>query len=140
MSKLEKLVSRLQIFYTDINFSEVWVSQILDLGKQFTLMIRLENNFARRLKYVLKTSSKRLEDVLKTFYKTSWRHFQDEDVIARRVKYVLKTSWRCLQNVLKKDVLKTFLQNVLKTLEDVWPRRIYWSWSRRLEEFLETLL
>ena len=46
-----------------------------------------------------------------------------------------------LENVLKtslQDVLKTFLQDVLKTfwrrLEDIWPRRIYWSWSRRLED------
>ena len=44
-------------------------------------------------------------------------------------------SWRCLQNVLKtpwrclEDVLRTFW-----SLEDVWPRPIYWSWSRRLED------
>ena len=53
-------------------------------------------------------------------------------------KHPRKTSWRCL------DVLKTFLQDVLKTswrrLEDVdvWPGRIYWSWSRRLQDVLKT--
>ena len=61
-------------------------------------------------------------------------------------------SWRRLQNVLKtswgrhEEVLKTSLQDVLKTswrclgkaswrrLEDIWPRWIYWSWIRRLED------
>ena len=76
-----------------INFSVVWPRQILDLGKQFTLMIRPESTFARRF-----------EDVLKT----SWRCLEN----------AWKTSWRCLE-----DVLKT----------GVWPRRIYWSWSRRLK-------
>ena len=42
----------------------------------------------------------RLKDVLKTFFKTSWRRFED----------VLKTFWRRLE-----DVLKTFSQDVLKT-------------------------
>ena len=60
----------------------------------------------RSLEDVLKMSWRRLEDDLKTFFqyvlKTSWRRFED----------VLKTSWKCL--------------------EDVWPRQIYWSWSRRL--------
>ena len=71
----------------------------------------------------------------------SWRHFQN----------VLKTSWRCLEDVLEmswrlsntswrcfKDVLKTSLIRFRKTywrrLEDVWPRRICWSWSRHLED------
>ena len=99
-----------------INFSKVWPRQILDLGKQFDLMIRLEN--------VLKTS-------LQDFLKMSWRG-------------LCNTSWRRLENVFE-DVLKRSwkrLEDVLKTswrrLEDVWPRRIYWSWSRLLEEVLET--
>ena len=58
------------------------------------------------------TSWRRLEDVFKTSWnrlgKTSWRHLED----------VFKMSWKCLQ--------------------DVWPRRIYWSWPRRLEDVLET--
>ena len=83
-----------------------------------------------RLEYALKIS---LQDVLKM----SWRHLED----------VLKTSWRCLEDVLKtpskrlEDVLKISwrrLENVLKTswrhLKDIWPRQIYWSWPRRLED------
>ena len=62
----------------------------------------------RRFEAVLKTSWRCLEDVLKT----SWRRFD-------------KTSWRRLE-----DVLKTSWRR----LEDVWPRRIYWSWPRRLED------
>ena len=82
--------------------------QILELGKQFNLMIRLQN--------ILKAS---LQDVLKM----SWRRF------CRRLEDVLKTSW---QDVLKmsskglEDVLKVFLQDVLKT-----------SW-KRLENVLKT--
>ena len=56
-------------------------------------MIRLEDFF--------KTSSRRLENVLKTFFNTSWRR-------------LCKASW--------------------KRLEDVRPRRIYWSWPRRFED------
>ena len=68
--------------------------------------------------------------------KTSWRHLS-------------KTFWRCLEHVLKKsskrfedvskmswrrfeDDLKTSWR-VFKSLEEVWPRQIYLSWSRRLE-------
>ena len=76
-------------------------------------------------------------------FKTSWRCLQD--VFARRLEDVLKTSWRrfgkrswrCLENV-----LKTLWQDVLKTswrrLEEVWTRRIYWSWPRRLEDVFKT--
>ena len=46
------------------------------------------------------------------FCKTSSRLFKD--ILARRLEDVLKMSWKCL--------------------EDVWPRRVYWSWSRRLED------
>ena len=88
-----------------INFSEVWPRQILELGKQFNLMIRLQNILKASLQDVLKMSWRR-------FCKTSWRCL--EDVFARRLEDVLKTSWR--------------------RLEDVWPRRIYWFWPRRLED------
>ena len=51
---------------------------------------------------------KRLEDIfegsLEDILKTSRRHLED----------VFKTSWR--------------------RLEDLWPRQIYWSWPRRLED------
>ena len=64
-----------------------------------------------RLEYVLKMSWRCLEDIfagrLENFLNTSWKHLR-------------KASWRCL------DVLKTFLQDVLKT-----------SW-RRLENVLKT--
>ena len=53
----------------------------------------------------------RLENVLKT----CWRRFED----------VLKTSWGSLE-----DVFKTSWRR----LEVVWPRWVYWSWSRRLED------
>ena len=97
----------------------------------------------------------RLENVLKM----SWRCL--EDIFARRFEDVLKTSWKrlnkascknvlqkCFQDIFKTssrclvDVLKTFLQDVLKTpwrrFEDVWPRRIYLPWSRRLQDVLST--
>ena len=61
--------------------------------------------------YVLKTSLRHPQDVLKTF-------LQD----------ILKTFWRRLE-----DAFKTFLQ-------DLWLRQIYWSWSRRLEDVLKTSL
>ena len=51
-----------------------------------------------------------------------------------------KTSWTCLEDVLKMPWSR--LENVLKTswrrLEDVWPRQIYWSWSRRLVRTCES--
>ena len=60
----------------------------------------------------MKTSWRRLEDVLSTFLqdvlKTFWRRL--EDALARLLENVLKMSWKRL-----KDVLKTFC----KTLDDV---------------------
>ena len=51
-------------------------------------------------------------------------------------RHFCKMSWRRLE-----DVLKTLLQDVLKTswrrLEDVWPKQIYYFWSRRLEDALK---
>ena len=80
----------------------------------------LDNTSWKRLEDVLKTFSKRLEDVfargLEDVLKTSWRHLG-------------KTSWRRLE-----DVLKTSWRRI----EDVRPRRIYWSWPRRLEDVLKT--
>ena len=99
-----------------INFSKVWSTQILELGKQFNLMIHLQNILKASLQDVLKMSwrrfCRRLEDVLKT----SWRRFG-------------KMSWRCLEDVFARrfdDVLNTFLQDVLKMS------------SKRLEDFLKT--
>ena len=59
----------------------------------------------------------------------------------RRLQNVLKKSWRCLEDVFAtplEDVLKTSWIRLGKTswrrFEDVWPRRIYWSLLRRLED------
>ena len=75
----------------------MWPRQILELGKQFNLMIRLQN--------ILKAS---LQDVLRM----SWIRHED----------VFNTSWICLEDVFV-DVLKTSWQDVLKTsskhLQDV---------------------
>ena len=111
---------------------------------------RLVNKNSLTWWYVLKIS---LLDVLKIYLsylqnvlKTSWRCLEDifQDVLARRLEDVLMKFWRRLQNVLKMssrclgDVFARSLEDVLKTswrrLEDIWPSRIYWSWSRRLED------
>ena len=113
-----------------ISFSEMWPRQILELGKQFNLMIRnmIQNilkaplqdvvkMYWRRLEDVLKTSWRRLENVLKTFLQTSWRRV--EDVLKISWQEVLKMSWRrhhC------KSVFKTsssFCKTFWKRLEDV---------------------
>ena len=83
-------------------------------------MMRLEN--------VLKVS---LQDVMKTV----WRRL--EDVLARCLEDVWKTSWRHLQNVLKMS-WRRFWNMSWRRLEDVWPRQIYWPWSRRLKDVLKT--
>ena len=93
---------------------EVWFRQIADLGKQFKLMIRLENVLKTSLKVVLKISWRHLEE----FFKTSWR----------RLENVLKTSCKHLEDVLKthgrdeyiglnQDFLKTSWRRLLKTYE-----------------------
>ena len=107
-----------------INFPDVWPRQILDLGKQFKLMIRLENMLKTSLQDVLKMYWRRLEHVLKKILqgilKTFWWRLED----------VLKTSWRCLE-----DVLKTYGQDEHIGLDqDVWLVRIYSSWSKCLED------
>ena len=62
----------------------------------------------------------RLKNVFQLFSKciceTSWRRLG-------------KASWRCLEEVLKAS---------WRRLEDVWTRRIYWFWPRRLEDILKT--
>ena len=81
---------------------------------------------------VLKMSWRRLEDVLKTFLqdilKTSWKRLED----------VFKTSWICLENVLKTSWRRMTKANILvltkTSSEDVCLRRIYSSWSRRLQD------
>ena len=89
-------------------------------------MLCLENVLKISLREVLKMSWRHLEDILKT----SSKGLED----------VLKTPWRGLEDVLKTS--RRRLQNVLTTswrrLEDIWPRQIYWSWPRRLEDILKT--
>ena len=76
----------------------------------------------------------RLQDVLKTFFKTSWRRF--EDVFKTSWRRFCKKSWRRLENVLKmswKRIAKTNILVLTKTSsEDIRLRWTYLSWSRRL--------
>ena len=89
-------------------------------------MVRLENLLKISLQDVLKMSWRYLEDV----FKTSWRRLEDAlKRSRRRFEDVLKMSWRRLENVLKTS---------WRRLKDIWPRQIYWSWSRRLEDVLKT--
>ena len=107
--KLEKFLLHFYLHYSKfstlaINFSEVWPGQILDLGKRFNLLIRLQNVLKISLQDALKISWRRLKDV----FKTSWRRLED----------VLKMSWRCLEDVSArrlKDVLKTSGRHLSKT-------------------------
>ena len=122
----------------------MWPRQILELGKQFNLMIRLQNILKASLQDVLKMSwrrfCRRLEDVLKTSWqdvlKMSWRPFGKtfwrrlEDVLARLLEGVLKMSWQ--------DVLKTSWRCLGKTSWRRMAKTDYWSWSRRLKNFLKT--
>ena len=87
----------------------------------------LEEIFARRFEDVLKTSWRGFQNVLKT----SWRCLAE--VFARCLEDVLKTSWRCLEDILKMSW--RLLEDIfVRRLEDVWPRWIYWSWSRRPQD------
>ena len=95
-------------------------------------------------RYLCKTSLRHLQNVLQTFFKTSWRCLKDafarrlENVSKTSWQDVLKTSWRRLEKVLKtygQDEHIGLDQDVLKTSsEDVRLRRTYSSWSRRLED------
>ena len=92
--------------------------------------------FEVRLRNVLNTSETRVNNNSLTwwyFLKMSWRHF--EDVLKTLLQEVLKKSWKCLE-----DVLARHLEDVLQTFDDqdVWPRRMYWSWPRRPEDVLKT--
>ena len=92
----------------------MWPRQILDLGKQFNLMIRLEN--------VSKTS-------WRSFWKTSRRRFGDlfkkscQDVLKIYWGSFCKTSWKRPENVLKTSCLEDVLKTSWRSLEDVWPRQ-----------------
>ena len=149
-----------------ISFSEMWPRQILELGKQFNLMIRnmIQNilkaplqdvvkMYWRRLEDVLKTSWRRLENVLNVFadvLKISWQEVLKMSWRPHHCKNVFKTSWRCIEDVFARrfeNVLKTSWRRMAKTnilvliktsSEDKGLRRIYSSWSRRLEDVFKT--
>ena len=125
-----------------INFSEVWSRQILDLGKQFNLMIHLENVLKTSLPDVLKMSWRHLEDI----FKTSWKRFCKmssrslQEIFQTSCQDVLKMSWRRLENEWPRQIYWSWsrgLEDVLKmSSEDLWVRRIYSSWSRHLEDVI----
>ena len=111
-----------KFFTLTISFSKAWPEQILDLGKQFNLMIRLENViFARCLEDVLKMSWRRLA-------KTSWRCLEDvfarylEDIFKTSSRRPGKTSWRRLENVLKTSSRHTTKTNILVLIKTSWRR------------------
>ena len=115
--------------------------------EQFNLMICYENALKTSLQHFMKMYWRHIEDALKTFsqdvLRRSWKRL--EDVLAGRLRNVLKVienvwkmAWSCMT---KANMLVPIrhLEDVLKTsFEDVWPRRIYSSWSRRLEDVLKT--
>ena len=127
-------------------YYENYCRQILDLGKQFNLMIRLEkflktssqdvlmtpwrcleDVFARHLEEVLKTYWRRLEDVLKTFSKRlqdvlrmSWKPMAKRNILV-----LIKTSWRRLQDVSWRRMTKANIFVLIKTpSEDADERRL----------------
>ena len=114
-------------------------------------MIRLENVLKASLQDVLKMSSNVL--------KTSWRRL--EDVLKTHWRGPGKISWRCLKNILKiswtclgdafarrlENVSKTSSRRIVKTNilvlsktspEDVWLRRICSFWPICLEDISKT--
>ena len=132
-----------------INFSEVWPWQMLELGKQFNLMIHFEDVLKVSWRWlcktiwpnVLKISWRRLKDVLKMSRRRFWKSVLKAS--PRRLQDVLKTSWRrlrkrywrCLDDVFAKKTPWKRVEDVLpRRLEEKWPRQIYWSGLRRLEE------
>ena len=124
-----------------INFSDVWPSvgnclcstfqkrvEIFSntyLQEPFSLMIHLENALKTSLQDVLKMSWRR-------FCKASWRRF--EDIFAKRLENFLKTSWRRMTRTNILVLTKTYLRRLKMSSEEVWLRRIYSSWLKRLED------
>ena len=130
----------------------MWPRHILELGKQFNLMIRLQNTLKHSLQD-LKTSwrchedvfAKRLEDV----FITSWRRLGK--VSWRRLENVLKTSWRRMAktNILvltktswrrkAKASIFVLIKTSWRRLQDVFWRRRRKTSSRRLQDvFIKT--
>ena len=104
---------------------------------------RLGKTSWRCLEDALKTSSKRLEDVIKMYLqdvlKTFWTRL--EDVLARRLEDVLKTSRRRLENVLKTSWRRMDKTNILVLTKTSWRRilktktkNVFKACSRRLHQ------
>ena len=93
--------------------------------------------------HLCKTSWSSIEDVLKTFLqdvsKTFWRCMAKTKILI-----MIKTSWRRLQDVFWRRMTSGNMswRRLGKTswrgLEDVWPKRKYWSWSSCLEDVFKT--
>ena len=106
----------------------------------FALALRLQKTSSRRLgqdQYIRLgyTSSRRLQDVFKTFSRRL------QDVLQKRLQDIFKTSSRRLQNVFKTSSRR--LQDVLKTsskrLQDVL-KNVFKTSSRRLQDVLQRYL
>ena len=109
-----------------INFSEVWPWQMLELGKQFNLMIHFEDVLKVSWRWLCKT-------IWPNVLKISWRRLKDVLKMSRRRFW--KRYWRCLDDVFAKKTPWKRVEDVLpRRLEEKWPRQIYWSGLRRLEE------
>ena len=107
-----------------------------------------------RLKDVLKTFWRRLENILKLscghLCKTPWRHFSKglEVALVRVLKNILKIPWRLLQNVFNmpwrspEDIFARLFEDVLKTtwkcLEDVLKKYGTTEYIRLKQDVLKT--
>ena len=133
-----------------IHFSAVWPRQILDLDKQFNLIIRLKNVWRylckmswRRLQNVLKTSWRCLENVLQRclqhIFKTYHQDKLSEDFLKKFCRRFCKTSLICFEDVLKMlwhDTLKTSQKRLEDVLKISWIHFWKMSW-RHLENVLK---
>ena len=119
---------------------------------------RVAKTSSRHLQDILKTSSRRLGKLcFKTYHQVKLLV-----KLSGHIQYVSKTyckdiylqkdlrrshfceiyiQFRKFARVIKISQVLVFLKDVLKMpwrrLEEVWPRRIYWSWSRHLEDVLK---
>ena len=102
---------------TRANFSEVWPRQILELGKQFNLMARQDvlKMSSRRLQNVLETSWRSLDDVFTDALKTFWIRF-----CKKSWRRLSKTSWRGFENVLKTSSRSMTKTNILVLIKTSW--------------------
>ena len=115
MLKLEKFLSHFLSNFNKfatltINFSEVWPRQIVDLGKQFNLMVSLEHVLNMSWRCFSKTSWRRLEN----FLKTSGRRMAKTNILV-----LIKTSWRRLEDAFWRRMCKA---NIFVLIKTSWKR------------------